>query len=511
MEENKNLAEKLANYCRIDPNLNKYLMANKAAHNTARARIGFRPKPHHLAAFQSAAFGPPETILEKPEDGPVYNDFDKLFAEYQASTGNETLSILRDSDESNGCSQRNLNGTVRTQALQEAMVKLGSMSDDIDVITHRGDIVDLAMCLAAGDSLPNDRIQHIFHKKHGRALFFHDVRRDEPFKKQTSRNSWFSGIKFEIMCTEHCWPEDKSKWGPIALDSSNYRSDKHSQIVALPLGSPGDQQLTALCAAEYDCRDPNIEGPSGYMEVKCMAPFVKKVTSYDWRKMTDAAVLETLVNRLSGSKFLKCCLQSRLVGVLHIVLGIRDRNQQLLTVRRYLVSQIEQQLLRLGRRYSNFYSCLLGAVGQFFREALAACQDGEFYAVTKGSADALIVVRKVEQTDLEFPDPFIPAFEELLKSSCRQRRQYLQRKKTQTPLDSLPRPQGPGEIAFTFTRSKRKRHKQGRKNTGPASREPVAELTTEMRGLSLGQEQQETNSDGKKKKETISAHKSKTS
>ncbi|SCV06004.1 LANO_0H19988g1_1 [Lachancea nothofagi CBS 11611] len=351
----------------------------------------------------------------------IYNNLHETFSDYQAQAHQNSLPLLDTPDESENFSKLQLGpipSNPRLLRLNSALSQLNRLQSTTDVLTNRGDLNDIAMSFFPHFLNNYEKIHHVAYIKHGRLFFWHDCVRDETFNSSRSRNNWYSGYKFEAVCA-HQWPDDGTKWCPLPK-----LSNTESPVLSL-LHLPLRKGLQAMILAEYDVALPKVKGLAKYVELKCFQPPIGNINAIQWQALSNAEVLEALINKKSFMKFFKTCLQCKLAGCENVVYGIRNSAVSLVGVRQFNIMEIESRLQTLEKTfYHRYYLKALQNISDFMSTLFKKCEEGEFYMVTKNSPRAPLRVQKIKNEDLLFKVPFTAEFESLLKRTEAERRQF---------------------------------------------------------------------------------------
>ncbi|SCU80210.1 LADA_0B05710g1_1 [Lachancea dasiensis] len=352
-----------------------------------------------------------------------YNDIHEVFEEYLTENKSDSMPLLRASEESKGFTKLHSPPNVlhpRLLRLNLAMCEANAMDHTSDLLTNRGDLTDLALSFFPHFANGFEKIHHIAYVKHGRLFLWHDRHKDETFNSLRARNNWYSGYKFEAVCT-HQWPADRTAWLPLPEMNGREAIPALSLVkLPLPLG------VQAIILAEYDATKLSQKGKQHkfpFVELKCFQPHIPRINDIAWQKLPPDEALRSLVNKKSFMKFYKTCLQCKLAGCEEVVYGVRDSRVSLVGVRRFRVDEIERRLCELDpAMYHRYYLKALRNVAEFVRLLCAECREGDFYLVSKKSVRAPLSVQRIAESEVLFPIPFTPAFEAMLLEGEKERR-----------------------------------------------------------------------------------------
>lgn len=354
------------------------------------------------------------------KDYPTYNNLEKSLSEYLDRIDSKGFSIMYSSEEPTLFKPSQLDPQFpRTALLQKALSQLHYLPPHIDLFTHRGDLVDLALSFMPTEFNGYDKIDHIVFKSHGRLFLFHDRLRDDSFTSSDARNNWYAGQKFEHMCTTTDWPKDVSLWKPLRPQEK--KECPIHNILELELS----HKMNALVIAENDCRDPSKDGLDSIRELKCTAA-QKYKSGEQWHKMSNKQILKKVILANSVMKFMKMCLQVRLCGTTTVVIGFRVR-KKLIAIRKFQVEQLENHIYYcLKSDARSYYSRTLKNLNKLIERLDRACADGSFYKLTKSGYKEPILVNKISADDAVFKVPFIADFEKLLSQKVKERCSFLE-------------------------------------------------------------------------------------
>lgn len=300
---------------------------------------------YHELPTSSPNVAPIVKALEcsKYEDLAVYNDLDERFQDYLDANHCKSLRMLFNNEEPGNYNPKGISiASPRLIRLYLAATQKRYLPKNIDVLTNRGDLVDLAVSFFPGKDNNFEKMNHVVYLKSGRLFLWHDRARDDTFSNSRSRKNWYSGHKFEHMCT-HTWPDDVKTWGPLPpLDEA---APPTLSLVQLPLS----EDMNVLMMAEYDVRLPKRQGLSGFAELKCFQPRMNnsKCDQISWHKLSNSKILKLLITNTTYMRFFKTLLQSRLSGCENLIYGIRNNKTSLVGVRRFHITQIELRLQQL--------------------------------------------------------------------------------------------------------------------------------------------------------------------
>lgn len=352
----------------------------------------------------------------------TYNDLHRSFDSYLEGNDQRPLPMICKPGESKDFGVRVIPvSNPRLTRLNLAVTQLEFMPETADVFTNRGDLVDIALSFFPHFDNNFQKIRHVAHLRHGRLFIWHDAQRDDTFGSSKARDGWYSGYKFEDMC-RHVWPQNTQTW--TALPETSKDNNPLISLVELPL----KKDVNTVMMAEYDLRLPGAKKPNGFVELKCFLPRLGNPDSVRWQELTNAEVLDLLVNKRSFMKFFKTCLQSRFSGCENLVYGIRNKKVNLVGVRKFHISEVEQKLQELEPRfYYRHYITALTSVGEFISFLFRECVDGEFYLITKRSVHSPLSVIRTPRQELMFQTAFTPGFESLLEKHEEQRNAFLKR------------------------------------------------------------------------------------
>lgn len=374
------------------------------------------PKLHFVT--EKCGEGPTKLTFISVDEVPAYNQLDVSFQKYLERSTKNSLPFLKYSNESIKFEPPQLDDTLpRTYAMQTALTLKQFLPKQIKVLTHRGDLVDIIMACMPHPRNSYDRINHIAYKKYGKVIIYHDALRDNAFKNKKARDGWYSGQKFESMCTDVEWPENYEDWTP------SKPLLKRGPSVATLLEITFGEGSSVMVMAEFDCRDIHLEGMNSLVELKSIsARMPKNFGNKKWADLNKEEFLQALINKHNFMKFFKTCLQSRFGGNKHIVFGARNNNTELVGVKRFELSEIEDYLKRQQyskKYYYGYYLHGCDIVTNFLNIVLNTCEEGCFYKISKPNYNSGFVLTSIPDpaNSLTFKKPFTKGFEKLLRKT----------------------------------------------------------------------------------------------